>query len=95
MEIRSEHRYRFPAPPDAVYDLVMDPSRLDEWVTVHEELLHAPNGVLDWRTGTLRPGDPADRITRSLGVPFDPEAEAPRWANFHPRRRRSGRPASR
>ena len=35
------------APPDAVYDLVMDPSRLGDWVTVHEELLHAPNGVLD------------------------------------------------
>ena len=42
----------------------------------------APNGTLDWRTGTLRPGDPADRITRSLGVPFDPDAEAPRWARF-------------
>lgn len=41
-----------------------------------------PNGVLDWRTGTLRPSDPADRITRSLGVAFDPHAEAPRWTRF-------------
>lgn len=41
-----------------------------------------PNGVLDWRTGTLRRGDPADRITRSLGVPFDPDASAQRWTQF-------------
>ena len=48
----------------------------DDWLS------GAPNGVLDWRTGTLRPGDPADRITRSLGVPFDPDAQAPRWCRF-------------
>ncbi|MGB7220746.1 MAG: phage/plasmid primase, P4 family [Vicinamibacterales bacterium] len=42
----------------------------------------APQGVLDWRTGTLRPGDPADRITRTLGVRFDPTATAPRWTRF-------------
>jgi putative DNA primase/helicase len=45
-------------------------------------LAGAPNGVLDWRTGMLRPGDPADRITRSLGVPVDPDATAPRWEQF-------------
>ncbi|MEP7307652.1 MAG: phage/plasmid primase, P4 family [Acidobacteriota bacterium] len=48
----------------------------DDWLT------GAPNGVLDWRTGRLRPGDPADRITKSLGVPFDPAATAPRWTQF-------------
>lgn len=45
-------------------------------------LTGASNGVLDWQTGTLRAGDPADRITRSLGVPFDPDATAPRWERF-------------
>lgn len=45
-------------------------------------LTGAPNGVLDWQTGTLRDGDPADRITRSLGVPFEPDATAPRWERF-------------
>jgi carbon monoxide dehydrogenase subunit G len=35
------------APPDAVYDVVMDPRRLGDWVTVHEELVEAPAGVLD------------------------------------------------
>jgi putative DNA primase/helicase len=48
----------------------------DPWLT------GAPNGVIDWRTGTLRPGDPADRITKSLSVPFDPHASAPRWSRF-------------
>lgn len=42
----------------------------------------APNGVLDWRTGTLRPGDPTDRLTRRLGVPFDASADCPRWRRF-------------
>lgn len=26
------------APPERVYDVVMDPSRLDEWVTIHHHL---------------------------------------------------------
>jgi putative DNA primase/helicase len=48
----------------------------DDWLT------GAPNGVLDWRTGRLRAGDPADRITKSLGVQFDASATAPRWTQF-------------
>jgi putative DNA primase/helicase len=40
------------------------------------------NGVLDWRTGTVRLSDPADRITKSMGVAFDPNAQAPRWLQF-------------
>ena len=34
------------ATPDAVYDLVMDPHRLGDWVSVQEELKEAPNGIL-------------------------------------------------
>jgi carbon monoxide dehydrogenase subunit G len=45
--VKIERSIEIAAPPDAVYDLVMDPSRLAEWVTVHEELVHAPNGVLN------------------------------------------------
>jgi putative DNA primase/helicase len=49
---------------------------LDPW------LAGAPNGVLNLQTGELRPGDPADRLTRRLGVAVDPDATAPRWARF-------------
>jgi carbon monoxide dehydrogenase subunit G len=34
------------APPKRVYDVVMDPSRLEEWVTIHHHLLDAPNAPL-------------------------------------------------
>jgi uncharacterized protein YndB with AHSA1/START domain len=33
-----------PAPPSAVWALVMDPKRLAEWVTIHRRLLHADEG---------------------------------------------------
>jgi uncharacterized protein YndB with AHSA1/START domain len=32
------------APPDEVYDLVVDPTRLDEWVTIHRKLNHTDDG---------------------------------------------------
>lgn len=46
---------------------------LDPW------LLGVPNGVIDLRTGTLRDGRPADRITMQAGVAYDPEARDERW----------------
>jgi uncharacterized protein YndB with AHSA1/START domain len=33
------------APPEEVYDLMLDPSRLDEWVTIHRRLDHADEGA--------------------------------------------------
>lgn len=45
-------------------------------------LLGAPNGVVDLRTGDLRPGKAEDRITMSTGVDFNPDAECPRWRQF-------------
>jgi putative DNA primase/helicase len=45
-------------------------------------LLGVPNGVIDLQTGALRNGLPADRITMAAGVPFDPDAAAPRWERF-------------
>jgi putative DNA primase/helicase len=44
---------------------------LDPW------LLGAPNGVIDLRTGTLRPGQPDDRITMRVAAPFDRNAVCP------------------
>jgi putative DNA primase/helicase len=45
-------------------------------------LLGCPNGVVDLRKGILRPGRQKDRITMTTGVPFDPDAKAPRWERF-------------
>jgi putative DNA primase/helicase len=45
-------------------------------------LLGVSNGVLDLRTGHLRPGSPEDRITMRLTVEYDPTAESPRWDQF-------------
>ena len=45
----------------------------------HQRLLCTTNGVVNLRTGTLRPGDPGDRITMSTTVAYDPTARCPRW----------------
>jgi putative DNA primase/helicase len=45
-------------------------------------LLGCENGVIDLRTGELRPGRPEDMISRSTGVEYDPEAQWPRWHQF-------------
>ncbi len=45
-------------------------------------LLGVPNGVVDLRTGELRPGRREDRITMQTAVPYDPEATCPRWKQF-------------
>jgi uncharacterized protein YndB with AHSA1/START domain len=34
------------APPAKVWETVMDPSRLDRWVTIHRKLVHADGGPL-------------------------------------------------
>jgi uncharacterized protein YndB with AHSA1/START domain len=31
-------------PPEQVWEMVMDPGRLDEWVTIHRKLLYADEG---------------------------------------------------
>ena len=45
-------------------------------------LLGVQNGVLDLKSGTLRDGQPEDRITKVAAVPFDPESTCPRWEQF-------------
>jgi putative DNA primase/helicase len=45
-------------------------------------LLNLRNGTLDLRTGTLRPHDPGDVLTKLSPVEFDPEAKAPRFYQF-------------
>ncbi len=45
-------------------------------------LLACQNGVVELARGTLRAGHPRDRLTLRCGVPFDPDARAPRFERF-------------
>lgn len=45
-------------------------------------LLGVANGVVDLRTGELRPGRPEDRLTMRVPVEYDLRAECPRWEQF-------------
>ncbi len=45
-------------------------------------LLGVQNGVIDLRTGQLRPGKPEDGITLHTDIAFDADAECPRWEQF-------------
>ena len=58
---------------------ITDPG--DSWDT-DPYLIGVANGVVDLRTGKLRPGCPGDRITRHIDIAFDPSAECPTWINF-------------
>ena len=33
------------APPEQVYDMMLDPAHLDEWVTIHRRVNHADDGA--------------------------------------------------
>ena len=44
--MKVEREIRINAPPQRVYDVVMDPARLKDWVTIHHHLEDAPNGSL-------------------------------------------------
>jgi putative DNA primase/helicase len=62
---------------------IMEPiaTRADAW-DPDPYLLGCENGVVDLRTGELRPGRPEDMISRSSGVTFDPDAKCPRFDRF-------------
>ncbi|MCV7631673.1 phage/plasmid primase, P4 family [Micrococcus luteus] len=45
-------------------------------------LFNVDNGTLDLRTQTLRPHDPADRLTRVCRGAWDPDADATAWTEF-------------
>ena len=44
--MKLEHTTLIAAPPEAIYDVVTDPQRLEDWVTIHEELVEAPPASL-------------------------------------------------
>ena len=41
--MKVERSIEIAAPPEAVYEVVMDPHRLEDWVTVHAELHDSPD----------------------------------------------------
>jgi putative DNA primase/helicase len=45
----------------------------------HADLLNVHNGVVDLRTGNLRPHDPALKLTKLVPVAYSPGAEHPDW----------------
>jgi len=45
--IKVERETKMKAPPQEVYDVVMDPQRLEDWVTIHHHLVDAPSGTLE------------------------------------------------
>jgi P4 family phage/plasmid primase-like protien len=45
-------------------------------------LLNTPAGIVDLRTGDIRPADPADHITKMTGVSPDADCPTPLWNKF-------------
>ena len=45
--MKAERTVDVAAPPQRLYDVVMNPDRLDEWVTIHHHLEDAPDGQLE------------------------------------------------
>ena len=53
----------------------------ESWNT-QTHLLGVRNGVVDLKTGVLRPGCPEDRITLVSPVTFDPNVSTALWRQF-------------
>lgn len=62
----------------AMRDVVVDVEAMD----AHHHLLAFRNGVVDLRTGTLRPHDPDLLITRRIDTDYVPDATCPTWERF-------------
>ena len=67
------------ASPQKVWDVVMDPRRLESWVTTHEKVVRAPI--------RLSPGSSFEQTLRLAGKSFDVrwtviEAKEPRFAEW-------------
>jgi uncharacterized protein YndB with AHSA1/START domain len=62
--MRVERSIEIAATPERVYDLVMDPRRLGDWVTIHVGLRQAP-------TGELREGSELVQCLRLAGRRFN------------------------
>ncbi|WP_030855202.1 phage/plasmid primase, P4 family, partial [Streptomyces sp. NRRL S-475] len=62
----------------SVPNVYVEPDEFDS----RPDLLSFRNGVVDLRSGSIRPHDPADMLTTTLDMDYDPEAKCPRWETF-------------
>lgn len=80
--LQSENRMRI----DSVLALAQRTSKLSTQTASGWDnnawVIGVPNGVVDLRTGKLRPGDREDHITKQAGIPYKPTAQCPRWERF-------------
>jgi carbon monoxide dehydrogenase subunit G len=44
--VKVERTIDIAAPPERIYEVVMDPRHLEDWVSIHEALMEAPEGEL-------------------------------------------------
>lgn len=63
---------------ETIPELVIMPDALDS----DPMLVAVANGMIDLRTGKLRPHSRDDLTTKSLPWPFDPDAACPVWTSF-------------
>ena len=62
--MKVERSIEIAASPEAIFAVVMDPARLGEWVTIHDELKSAPDGP-------LRKGSKLEQSLKVAGQRFD------------------------
>jgi len=78
---QSESKFRIDAALSLARSVLPISDTGDGW-DVDPWLVGVANGVVDLRTGELRPGKPSDRISLALPWRYDPKANAPRWRRF-------------
>ena len=64
------------AETDSNFTVCRDELDADPW------LLGAQNGTIDLRTGELKEPKRSDKITKSVGYNYDPDAKCPTWNSF-------------
>jgi len=62
--MKVERSITIEAPPEKVWQILMDPDRLADWVSIHQKLKNAPNGI-------LREGDELTQCLRLMHKNFD------------------------
>jgi len=79
--IKSQSRQRI--------DAMLALARSETGIAVHAEdfdatpwLLNVRNGTLDLKTGTLKPHDPNDKITKLIDIDYAHDAACPLWTKF-------------